>query len=158
MLTLGFHGAAGTVTGSCMEFVSGKSHILVDCGLFQGSRTLEALNLEDFPFNPHQIDAVVLTHAHIDHSGLLPKLVANGFSGQIWCTQATADLLEFMLVDSARIHEYEADRRNRRRDRAGEEPFEPIYTIEDATTAWQACRPVELEEAFEPAEGVHVRF
>lgn len=126
--------------------------------MFQGSRTLEALNLEKFAFDPRQIDAVVLTHAHIDHSGMLPKLVANGFSGPIWCTQATADLLEFMLADSARIQEYDADRRNRRRDRAGEDPFEPVYTTEDAMTAWQLCRPVQIEESFEPAEGFRGRL
>lgn len=157
-LTLTFHGAAGTVTGSCMEFATRKSHVLVDCGMFQGSRTLEALNLEDFAFDPRRIDAVVLTHAHIDHSGMLPKLVAHGFCGPIWCTQATADLLEFMLADSAKIQEYEAERRNRRRDRAGEDPFEPVYTTEDAATAWQLCRPIPLEEAFQPADGFHARL
>lgn len=158
MLTVSFHGAAGTVTGSCMEFVVGGSRILVDCGLFQGSRSLERLNFEDFAFDPKAIDAVVLTHAHIDHSGLVPKLVARGFDGPVWCTGPTRDLLEHMLADSGRIHEYEAERRNHRRDRAGEEPFEPLYTAEDAMDAWQLCRTVELEEMFEPVDGFQARM
>ncbi|MCB2066709.1 MAG: MBL fold metallo-hydrolase [Erythrobacter sp.] len=157
-LSLAFHGAAGTVTGSCMEFVLGSSRILVDCGLFQGSRSLELLNLENFAFDPASVDAVVLTHAHIDHSGLLPRLVAQGFTGAIWCTQPTCDLLEHMLADAGRIQEYDAERRNRRRDRAGEEPFEPLYTAADANRAWHQCQPVPLEEAFEPAPGFQARL
>ena len=93
-LTLTFHGAAGTVTGSCMELRLGDRAILVDCGLFQGSRTLETLNHGAFSFDPAKIDAVVLTHAHIDHCGLLPKMAAQGYKGPIWCTPATSDLLE----------------------------------------------------------------
>ncbi|MCJ2180322.1 MBL fold metallo-hydrolase RNA specificity domain-containing protein [Novosphingobium album (ex Hu et al. 2023)] len=157
-LTLTLNGAARTVTGSCHEFVFGKTRVLVDCGMFQGSRTLEGLNASPFGFNPHHVDAVVLTHAHIDHSGLLPRLVAEGFSGPIWCTQATADLLEYMLADSGRIHEADTARRNRRRDRAGEEPFEPLYTEADAMAAWGLCRPVEREEWFEPAPGFRARL
>lgn len=157
-LTLRFHGAAGTVTGSCMEFACEHSRILVDCGMFQGSRSLERLNLDDFAFDPRKIDAVVLTHAHIDHSGLLPKLVKDGFTGPIWCTLPTSDLLQHMLADSGRIQEYEAERRNRRRDRAGEEPFVPSYTSEDARNAWEQCRPIELEHMFEPAPGFRARL
>lgn len=156
--TLAFHGAAGTVTGSCMEFVHGDSRVLVDCGLYQGSRTLELLNHEPFAFDPRKIDAVVLTHAHIDHSGLLPKLVARGFDGPIWCTPETIDLLEHMLADAGRIQEYDAERRNHRRDRAGDEPFEPLYTSEDAMNAWALCCPVDLEQTFEPAPGVEARL
>ncbi|HSG33750.1 MAG TPA: MBL fold metallo-hydrolase, partial [Sphingomonadaceae bacterium] len=157
-LKLTFHGAAQTVTGSCMEFAHAGHRLLVDCGLFQGSRSLERLNLEDFAFDPRKLDAVVLTHAHIDHSGLLPKLAAQGFGGRVWCTGATADLLEFMLADAGRIQETEAERRNRRRDRAGEEPFEPIYTAQDALDAWRLCRPVGLEQWFEPAPGFRARL
>lgn len=157
-LTLRFHGAAGTVTGSCAEFGYGRSRILVDCGMFQGSRSLERLNFEEFVFEAGRIDAVILTHAHIDHSGMLPKLVKAGFSGPIWCTLPTMDLVQHMLADSGKIQEYEAERRNRRRDRAGEAPFVPIYTSEDAMNAWQQCRPVELEELFEPAPGFRARL
>ena len=158
MLTVSFHGAARTVTGSCMEFVRKGTRVLVDCGLFQGSRSLERLNFENFAFDPKAIDAVILTHAHIDHSGLLPRLVAKGFGGPVWCTGATRDLLEHMLADSGRIHEYEAERRNHRRDRAGKKPFDPLYTAEDAMDAWRLCRAVELEDAFAPAEGFQARL
>lgn len=158
ILTLTFNGAARTVTGSCHEFALGKSRILVDCGLFQGSRTLEALNADPLAFDPRGIDAVVLTHAHIDHSGLLPRLAAEGFHGPIWCTQPTADLLEYMLADAGRIQEADTARRNRRRDRAGEEPFQPLYTEADALAAWGMCRPVALEEWFEPAPGFRARL
>lgn len=155
---LTFHGAAHTVTGSCMEVRLPGSAVLVDCGLFQGSRTLEALNHEDFAFDPAKIDAVILTHAHIDHSGLLPKLVARGFRGDVWCTQETIDLLEHMLADSGRIHEFEAERRNRRRDRAGEKPFVPLYTSADAMAAWRLCRPASPETWFEAAPGFRARL
>ncbi|MEN9932448.1 MAG: hypothetical protein RIS17_1021 [Pseudomonadota bacterium] len=157
-LTLRFHGAARTVTGSCLEIAAGKRRILVDCGLFQGSRTLEALNHEPLPFDLATIDAVILTHAHIDHSGLLPRLAAQGWQGPIWCTPQTADLLSPMLADSGRIHEYEAERRNRRRDRAGEVPFVPIYTEADAVAAAGLARGVALEDWFEAAPGFRVRL
>lgn len=157
-LRLSFHGAAKTVTGSCMEFTSGSRRVLVDCGMFQGSRTLERLNLEPFAFNPREVDAVIVTHAHIDHSGMLPKLAAQGYTGPIWCTAPTRDLLEHMLADAGRLQEAEAERHNRRRDRAGEEPFDPVYTAEDAKAAFELCRIVELEETFEPAPGFRARL
>jgi len=157
-LSLTIHGAARTVTGSCLEFRSGSTRILLDCGLFQGSRTLEALNHEAFGFDPKAIDAVILSHAHIDHSGLLPRMVAEGFSGAIWCTAETSDLLEFMLADAGRIQEYEAERRNRRRDRVGEEAFAPIYTEQDAIAAWRMSRAVALNQWFEPAPGFRIRL
>ncbi|MEO0030963.1 MAG: hypothetical protein RIS94_721 [Pseudomonadota bacterium] len=157
-LAMTVHGAAQTVTGSCIELRGANARILLDCGLFQGSRSLEALNHEALAFDPRSIDAVVLSHAHIDHSGLLPRLVAEGFTGTIWCTTETSDLLEFMLADAGRIQEYEAERRNRRRDRAGDEPFEPIYTEEDAVAAWRLARPTAPGEWFEPAPGFRVRL
>ena len=157
-LELTFHGAAQTVTGSCMELTLGNTRILVDCGLYQGSRTLETLNHGAFDFEVGRIDAVVLTHAHIDHCGLLPKLVKQGYKGVIWCTPGTSDLLEFMLADAGRIQESEALRRNRRPDRAGEAAFQPLYTEQDALQAWRQSRGVALGEWFEPAPGFRVRF
>jgi len=141
-----------------MEFRHGDSRILVDCGLFQGSRSLEVLNRAPFAFDAARIDAVILTHAHIDHCGLLPRLVAEGFSGDIWCTPATAELLEFMLRDAGRIQEGDAMRRNRRKDRADMPPIAPIYTEQDAIKAWQQGRPVPLENWFEPAPGFRARL
>jgi metallo-beta-lactamase family protein len=158
VLYLTFHGAAGTVTGSCMEFAGPQSRILVDCGLFQGSRTLETLNHGHFAFDPRHIDAVVLTHAHIDHCGLLPKLVREGFAGPIYATEPTIDLLRFMLADSGRIQEADAMRRNRRPDRAGEARFEPLYTEADALKACRQALPVQLGELFEPAPGFQARL
>lgn len=157
-LSVTFHGAGRTVTGSCMQFALGNRSVLVDCGLFQGSRTLEQLNAQPFAFDPATIDAVILTHAHIDHCGLLPKLVAAGYRGDIWCTQATADLLEYMLADAGRIQEADTERRNRRRDRAGETPFEPIYTEADALQAWRQSRAIALKDWFEPAQGFRARL
>lgn len=153
-----FHGAAGTVTGSCMELQYGGHTILIDCGLFQGSRTLEMLNNEPFPFDVRNVAAVVLTHAHIDHSGLLPKLVAEGYRGPIYSTPGTRDLLYYMLSDAGRIQESEAARRNRRRDRRDEEPIEPTYTEEDSKAAYQQVEMVALNKWFEPASGFKARL
>jgi metallo-beta-lactamase family protein len=156
--TLTIHGAAQTVTGSCFEVVAGGSRLLVDCGLFQGSRSLEALNHQAFAFDPTSIAAVLLTHAHLDHSGLLPRLVAEGFRGPIWCTEATRDLLAEMLPDAARIQEQETERRNRRADRADEAPIAPLYTAADAETALGLVVPAEYERQFEPVAGFSARL
>lgn len=156
--TLSVHGAAGTVTGSCFEIGFARRRVLVDCGLFQGPRSLEALNFQPFAFNPAGIDAVLLTHAHLDHCGLLPRLAAEGFRGPIWCTEATRDLLGIMLPDAARIQEQEADRRNRRADRADEPPVTPLYTLADAEAALELVRPMPLDAQFEVAPGFRARL
>lgn len=156
--TLTFHGASHTVTGSCFEVALGGRHLLVDCGLFQGPRSLEALNRTPFPFDSAMLAAVVLTHAHIDHSGLIPRLVREGFAGPVCCTQGTADLLHHMLPDAGRIQEYEAERRNRRPDRRGEEEIEPLYTEADAVAACDLLRPTAYGEWVLPAEGFEARF
>ncbi len=153
-----FHGAAGTVTGSCMELQHGGGTVLIDCGLFQGSRTLEALNREPFPFDVRKVTAVILTHAHIDHSGLLPKLVAEGYLGPIYSTPHTRDLLYHMLPDAGRIQESEAERRNRRRDRGDEKPTEPVYTEADSKAAYEQVETVALNTWFEPAPGFKARL
>lgn len=152
-LSITFHGAAGTVTGSCMEIEGEGYRLLIDCGLFQGSRTLEGLNREPFGFDPAKVDALILTHAHIDHSGLLPRLVAEGFTGPIWCTAPTRDLLSAMLPDAGRIQESEAKRRNRRADRRDEPDVMPLYTEADAEAVMKQVRAVSLERQFNPMPG-----
>ncbi|MBK8271510.1 MAG: MBL fold metallo-hydrolase [Sphingomonadales bacterium] len=151
--TVAIHGAGRTVTGSCYEIQCGDARILVDCGLFQGSRTLETLNHTTAPFDAKAIDAVILTHAHLDHSGLLPRLVARGFSGPIWTTAPTADLLVPMLADAARLQEQETMRRNRRHDRAGDPPIQAIYTMADADAALDLIRTQPQERPFTAAPG-----
>src|SRR3546814_16309660 len=106
-LEITFHGAARTVTGSCMQLRYGDLAVLIDCGLFQGSRTLETLNRDAFPFDASRLAAVILNHAHIEHSGLLPKLVAEGYGGTIWCTYATRHLLSPMTTTHGRTQESE---------------------------------------------------
>lgn len=152
------YGAARTVTGSCYDVAWGGRRILIDCGLFQGPRSIEALNFQPFGFDAKAIDAVVLTHAHIDHSGLLPRLVNEGFEGRIWCTPQTADLLPPMLADAGRIQEWAAERRNRRPDRRDEPPIAPIYTEADAISTALLAEPVALETWFEPAPGFRARL
>jgi len=118
-LKLTFHGAAACVTGFGARLETGRATVLVDCGMFQGSKTLKALNYDDFPFDPDSIDVVLLTHAHIDHSGLLPKLMRAGYSGPIYVTAGTRDLCAVMLPDAGDIQEGEVRHLNRRNQRRG---------------------------------------
>lgn len=157
-LNFTLHGAGRTVTGSTLEFTHGATRLLVDHGMFQGSRSLEELNRASTLDNPGAIAGVILTHAHIDHCGLLPRLVADGYTGPIWCTRETADLIEYMLADSGRIQESEALRQNRRRDRRHKEDVEPLYTEADALAACKQARVVGLHEWFEPAPGFRARL
>ena len=156
--TLAFHGAAGTVTGSCYELQHHDARLLIDCGLFQGPRGLEQLNFSRFDFDPAELAGVIVTHAHLDHSGLLPRLAAQGFQGPVWCTPATGELLQYLLQDAARLNEQDAARRNRRWDRADEAPIEPLYTVADAERLLSQLRPVELCANFTPCEGIEARF
>lgn len=135
-----FCGAAKTVTGSCFLVETGKRKFLVDCGMFQGS--MYEFNRNPFPFNPKDIDFVILTHAHIDHSGRIPLLVKGGFKGNIYCTSATAELLNVMLRDSGHIQEMESKWKNKKRQRKGLEPIEPLYTVNDAEQSTQYINPV----------------
>jgi len=157
-VTLNFHGAAGTVTGSCYRVVHPKGQFLVDCGMFQGNRTVRELNLKPLPFDPQKLDFALLTHAHIDHAGLIPKLTHHGYSKPIYMTEPTAGLLDFLLPDSAGIQESEAERESRKRARRGDEPVEPIYVLADATKALGLSKTVKYGEWVEPGPGVRVRY
>ncbi|HVN01048.1 MAG TPA: MBL fold metallo-hydrolase [Caulobacteraceae bacterium] len=157
-LTMTVHGAAGCVTGSCYRLATPRASVLVDCGMFQGSKSLKALNYEPFPFDAKAIDAVLLTHAHIDHSGLLPKLVRAGFSGPIYATAGTRDLCDVMLADAAHIQESEVEQLNRRNERRGRPTVEPIYTRRDAARTMELFQRVKLGEAIEAAPGFTARW
>lgn len=154
---LRFHGAAHGVTGSCYEIETGACRMLVDCGLFQGSKSEKELNYGDFPFNPETVDAVILTHAHIDHSGLLPKLVRLGFAGPIYATLPTIDLCSVMLPDSAHIQEMEVENLNRRNAQRGRPQVVPIYTIADAAACLTQFRAVEYDSWTSVGPGVRAR-
>ncbi len=145
MAELTFCGAAGTVTGSCSYLESEPGRFLIDCGLFQGNRTTQELNLQPFPFDAAAAEFLILTHAHIDHSGLLPKLTKAGFTGDIFATEPTTDLLQFMLRDSAFIQESNAERQNKKRERRGQPPVEPIYTVEDAEATLKQLKAIDYE-------------
>ena len=156
--TLTFHGAAGCVTGSCGELCTADARVLVDCGMFQGSKTLKALNYQPFPFDPASVDAVLLTHAHIDHSGLLPKLMRGGFRGPIYATAATRDLCEVMLADAGGIQESEVRALNRRNQQRGRPLIEPIYTEKDAKRVMAQFERVKLGETVGVAPDVTATF
>jgi metallo-beta-lactamase family protein len=157
-VTLRFCGAARTVTGSCHLFETPVGRLLVDCGLFQGPKTLKELNYGAFPFAPADIDTVLLTHAHIDHSGLIPKLVRGGFSGRIWATRGTIDLCSYMLPDSGSIQESEVAALNRRNAARGRAAVAPIYTQADAVASLDAFQSADYETWFEPMPGVRARY
>ena len=153
-----FHGAAQTVTGSQHLIEVNGSRILLDCGLYQGRRSETYERNRNHPFDPAKIDAVILSHAHIDHSGNLPHLVKHDFRGPIFATKATADLADVMLRDSGHIQEADAMFVNKKRAKRGEPPIEPLYTLEDAEQVASHFRPMEYDQAFEAAPGVTVRF
>ena len=157
-VTLHFHGAAGTVTGSCYRVVHPGGQFLVDCGLFQGNKSVRDLNLKPTPFDPRAIDFLLLTHAHIDHAGLLPKLYRERWRGPMWMTEPTSGLLEYLLPDSAGIQESEAERETTKRGRRGDEPAKPLYTMEDAEEALKHRRTCNYGEWIEPGPGVRARY
>ncbi len=153
-----FLGGVRTVTGSATLFEKDSLKWLVDCGMHQGSKSLEERNHHIQPYQARGLAFVLLTHAHIDHSGLIPRLVREGFHGKILCTKATLDLCDVMLRDSAHIQETEAEWRSRKGKRSGKEEIDPLYTLKEAEKSLQFFQPIRYDEIFSPAEGVKVRF
>ena len=157
MGSLTFLGAAGTVTGSQYLLESDRHRLLVDCGMFQGLKSLRVRNWARLPVHPASVTSVVLTHAHIDHSGLLPRLVANGFGGRIFCTAGTADLCSLVLPDAARLQEEDARRANRGRY-SKHTPALPLFTENDAIAALNAAAAVRLQRAMPVSSDLEAEF
>jgi metallo-beta-lactamase family protein len=155
-MKLQFLGAAGTVTGSKTLVTASGRQLLVDCGLFQGYKNLRLLNWEALPFDPKQLDAVVLTHAHLDHSGALPLLVKQGYKGPIFATPSTIDVCNILLPDSARLQEEDAEYNNRHH-RSKHKIAQPLYTVKDADLALRQLVPLPFEEQIDAA-GLRVRL
>jgi len=157
-MELEFYGAAGQVTGSCHILRIGSATILLDCGLIQGGRRAESANAEPFPFKPADIDAVVLSHAHIDHSGRLPLLVKRGFRGRIHCQNATRALAEILLADSASLERSRVRRENRRRQAQGKALIEPLYDVDDVAQVQELMTGQRYDEAISVVPGVQACF
>ena len=153
-----FLGATRTVTGSNFLVEAAGKKFLVDCGMWQGREDIEIQNGEDFEYNPAEIDFMLLTHAHIDHSGRIPKLYNEGFRNKIYAHKATCDLCTLMLPDSGHIQEAEIEWKNRKRIRKGEKELPPLYTAEDALKSLEVFEPVKYDEIEEITPDIHVRF
>ena len=156
-MQLTFIGATGTVTGSKYLLESGSVKIMIDCGLFQGLKQLRLRNWAPLPVDPSTVDAVILTHAHIDHSGYLPLLVKNGFSGKVYCTEATRDLCEILLPDAAHLQEEDARYANKR-GFSKHNPALPLYTQEDAQNALSLLTVIPFEQDVDMGDGLTLRF
>ncbi len=157
-MKISFLGATRMVTGSCFFLETETAKFLIDCGMFQGSKEINRLNYEPFAFAPGDIEFVILSHAHIDHSGRIPKLIKEGFKGEIYCTKATADLCSIMLPDSGHIHELENEWDNRKRSRSGEELREPLYTVKEAEDSLKYFKPILYNQKIEIIPGISLRF
>ena len=157
-IKLHFHGATRVVTGSCYMIETDQARLLIDCGMFQGSKTEKELNYRAFPFDTRKVDAMLLTHAHIDHAGLIPKLVKAGYGNKIYATHATCDLCAVMLPDSGFIQETEVKLLNERNRRRGIKEVEPIYTAEDARTALGHFEGIAYKMWITPVPGIRARY
>jgi len=157
-MKISFLGATKIVTGSNFLIETKNTKFLIDCGMFQGNKSINRMNYEPFGFDPKKIDFMVLSHAHIDHSGRIPKLVKEGFNGDIYCTKATADLCSIMLPDSGHIQEMENEWDNRKRKRSGEKLREPLYTVKEAEESLRYFRPVLYDQKIEVNEEIVLRF
>lgn len=153
-----FCGAAEGVTGSCHLITTEHYKFLLDCGQFQGNKATEAMNAQPFPFDPAELDFMILSHAHVDHCGRIPLLVKRGFKGKIYCTDATADLVEIMLKDSGYIHEKEAEWQNRKNSRSGKPLVEPLYTVNDAVDCLKYLAPVLYNQLIDINEDIKTVF
>lgn len=153
-----FYGAAKMVTGSNYLIKTEEYNILVDCGMFQGNKETERLNYEEFPYDPSEIDFLFLTHAHIDHSGRIPKLVKEGFKGRIVTTNPTYDLCKIMLKDSAKIQESDVEWENRKRERSGKPLIKPLYTMIDAENSLKYFEPYFIDQRININEKIQIRF
>lgn len=157
-MKLRFLGAAGTVTGSCFLIETGFSRVMVDCGMFQGSRAVRERNYQKFAVDPGSVDFLLLTHAHIDHSGLIPKFIKQGYKGRVFATPATVDLCGVMLPDSGYIQEMEVERLNRKNLRTGRPLLEPIYNAEEARESLRRFQRVSYGETLNLTPEINVRF
>ena len=157
-MNITFLGAAQTVTGSNFLVEAAGKKFIVDCGLYQGKDEQELENTDDFLYNPTDIDFMLLTHAHIDHSGRIPKLYNEGFRGPVYATKATCELCGIMLPDSGHIQEHETGWKNRKRERAGLKLIDPLYTAEDALKSIEIFKPVSYDEIIDIDENIKVRF
>ena len=158
MTNLTFFGATGQVTGSCYLLENNNFRLLLDCGLFQGSKDTEAQNTADFPFDPSSIDAVVLSHAHLDHCGRLPKLVKDGFKGKVFLTEASFSLLELMLRDAVHIQLRDTEWENKRRQRSGKKLLDPLYDLNDVEALLKLRHPIAYSKEQEILPGITVSF
>ena len=157
-MKLTFLGATRTVTGSCYLLEVNGKKLLIDCGMFQGTKLIQQFNYRPFAFNPGEIDAMLLTHAHVDHSGLIPRLVKQGYKGPVHCTRSTQQLCTILLPDSAHIQEGDAEIANRKGMRAGQKQVEPLYTVDDAYTALENFYVHDFNEDVEIVPGVVAKF
>lgn len=158
MASLTFLGATGQVTGSCYLLETDSYRVLLDCGLFQGSRETEKQNEADFPFDAARIDAVILSHAHLDHCGRLPKLVKDGFKGPVFLTEASSPLLELMLIDAVHLQSRDIEWENKRRQRAGKKLLEPLYTLDDVEALLALRQTVGYRNKSEILPGLTLSF
>ncbi|MDD1609448.1 MAG: MBL fold metallo-hydrolase, partial [Methylococcaceae bacterium] len=158
MTTLTFLGATGQVTGSCYLLETKHKRVLLDCGLFQGSKETEKQNATDFPFNPATIDAVILSHAHLDHCGRLPKLVKDGFKGVVYLTEASFPLLELLLKDAVHLQLRDIEWENKRRERAGKKLLEPLYELDDVEALLKLRQPIAYGKETNILKNISVSF
>jgi len=151
-------GAAKTVTGSCYSITTKECKILIDCGMFQGDKEETRLNFEKFGFNPKEYKALLLTHAHLDHCGRIPKLVKEGFKGKIYATSATKDLARVVMLDAAKIAFYDTRYENKRRARNGLPPREPVFSEKDVHNAMKLFKLIKYNEPVKVGKTITAKF